>query len=142
MVDAQLSTRLEDSMQKAFKSYTAEFKKKAKDENKRYINLVEKSVKEIIKDEVKKSRKDLGNTDDQPNVKAASKLDWFKKPKRPPTQDLDWNTNKLIDFRPPQTWISKIAKSEKPPLTFDELMSTLIDFSAYVMINLKINNLT
>ncbi|GKE47819.1 hypothetical protein Tco_1479077 [Tanacetum coccineum] len=54
-----------------------------------------------------------GNTNDQPNVKAAPKHDWFKKPKRPPTPDLDWN-----------------------------LMSTPIDFSAYVMNHLKIDNLT
>ncbi|GJV35642.1 hypothetical protein Tco_1408119 [Tanacetum coccineum] len=53
MVDAQLSTRLEDSIQKAFRSDTAEFEKKAKDERKRYIDLVKKSVKDIIKDEVK-----------------------------------------------------------------------------------------
>ncbi|GJS18678.1 hypothetical protein Tco_0413150 [Tanacetum coccineum] len=53
MVDAQLSTRLEDSIKKSFRSYTTEFEKKAKDERKRYIDLVEKSVKEIIKDEVK-----------------------------------------------------------------------------------------
>ncbi|GJW61301.1 hypothetical protein Tco_0110636 [Tanacetum coccineum] len=53
MVDAQLSTRLEDSIQKAFRSYIAEFKKKAKDERKRYIDLVEKSVKDIIKDKIK-----------------------------------------------------------------------------------------
>ncbi|GJS44322.1 hypothetical protein Tco_0569365 [Tanacetum coccineum] len=31
---------------------------------------------------------------------------------------------------------------EKPSKTFDELMSTLIDFSAYIMNGLKINNLT
>ncbi|GJV17537.1 hypothetical protein Tco_1362860 [Tanacetum coccineum] len=66
----------------------------------------------------------------------------FKKPERPPTPDSDWNARKTIDFRPPQTWISKITKAEKPPLTFDELMSTPIDFSAYVMNNLKIDNLT
>ncbi|GJU09337.1 hypothetical protein Tco_1131733 [Tanacetum coccineum] len=41
-----------------------------------------------------------------------------------------------------ETWISKIAKAEKPPLTFDELMSTPINFSTYVMNNLKIKNLT
>ncbi|GKD33976.1 hypothetical protein Tco_1249485 [Tanacetum coccineum] len=50
--------------------------------------------------------------------------------------------DKTIDFRPPQTWISKIAKVGNSPLTFDELMSTPIDFSAYVMNNLKIKNLT
>ncbi|GJS99057.1 hypothetical protein Tco_0820227 [Tanacetum coccineum] len=87
-------------------------------------------------------RDDLGNTEDQPNVEESSKHDWFKKPKKPPTPDRDWNAGKQIDFRPPQTWISKIAKVGKPPLTFDELMSTPIDFSAYVLNNLKIENLT
>ncbi|GJX35811.1 hypothetical protein Tco_0247368 [Tanacetum coccineum] len=53
MMDAQLSSRLEDSIKKSFRSYTSEFEKKAKDERKRYIDLVEKSVKEIINDEVK-----------------------------------------------------------------------------------------
>ncbi|GKC87124.1 hypothetical protein Tco_1147773 [Tanacetum coccineum] len=61
---------------------------------------------------------DLGNTKDQPNVEEASNHDWLKKPKRPPTLD------------------------RKPPLTFDELMSTPIDFSAYVLNNLNIENLT
>ncbi|GJU81776.1 hypothetical protein Tco_1284141 [Tanacetum coccineum] len=55
---------------------------------------------------------DLGNTDDQSNVEAATEHDCI------------------------------IAQVEKPHLTFDELMSTPIDFSAYVMNNLKIDNLT
>ncbi|GJZ59290.1 hypothetical protein Tco_0615106 [Tanacetum coccineum] len=55
---------------------------------------------------------DLGNTDDQHNVEATSERD------------------------------CEIAQAEKPPLTFDELMSTPIDFSIYVMNNLKIDNLT
>nr|GEW86151.1 hypothetical protein [Tanacetum cinerariifolium] len=53
MVDAHLGTRLGDSIQEAFRSYTAEFKKRAQAEMKRYIDLVEKSVKDIINDEVK-----------------------------------------------------------------------------------------
>ncbi|GKE01290.1 hypothetical protein Tco_1389273, partial [Tanacetum coccineum] len=55
---------------------------------------------------------DLGNTEDRPNVKGASKHDW------------------------------KIAKAGKPPLTFDKLMNTPIDFSEYVLNNIKIENLT
>ncbi|GJX73113.1 hypothetical protein Tco_0311708 [Tanacetum coccineum] len=258
MVDAQLNTRLEDSIKKSFRSYTAEFEKKAKDERKRYIDLVEKSVKEIIKDEVKsqlpqnlpkevsdyatkapllnhlriksyrgaQERRDLYDAlvksykldkelfesnrkayslkrdredkdkDEDPSARSDQGLkkwktskdaepskgskskesksnsskgtksqskssgksaqaeesvfetadtemdDWFKKPERPSTTDSDWNTTKIIDFIPPQTWISKIAKAEKPPHTFDELMITPIDFSKYVMNNLKIENLT
>ncbi|GJR36203.1 hypothetical protein Tco_1211887 [Tanacetum coccineum] len=37
---------------------------------------------------------DLGNTDDQPNVEATLKDDWFKKPQRPSNPDSDWNTTK------------------------------------------------
>ncbi|GKB34265.1 hypothetical protein Tco_0879207 [Tanacetum coccineum] len=85
---------------------------------------------------------DMGNTKDQPNVEAASKHDWFKKPERTLTPYPDWNTRKQIDFRPPQTWISQIAKAKKPPLTFDQLMSTPINFLAYFMNHPKIDNLT
>nr|GEV57090.1 hypothetical protein [Tanacetum cinerariifolium] len=53
MVDGQLSTRLEDCIHKSFRSYTKEFEKKAKDERKRNIDLVKKSVEDIIIDKVK-----------------------------------------------------------------------------------------
>ncbi|GKD84954.1 hypothetical protein Tco_1356108 [Tanacetum coccineum] len=65
-----------------------------------------------------------------------------KKPERSLTPYSNWNTTNTINFKPPQTWINKITKVEKPPLTFDELMSTPINFLAYVMHNLKIENLT
>ncbi|GJY61025.1 hypothetical protein Tco_0461682 [Tanacetum coccineum] len=58
----------------------------------------------------------MDNTDDQPNVAAALKHEWFKKPKRALTPDSDWNIGKSVDFRPPQTWINKIAQAKKPPL--------------------------
>ncbi|GJW12861.1 hypothetical protein Tco_1578688 [Tanacetum coccineum] len=51
----------------------------------------------------------LGNTEDHTNVEASLMDDWFKKPKRPPTLDPDWNATKSIDLRPPQKWISIIA---------------------------------
>ncbi|GJR67676.1 hypothetical protein Tco_0013741 [Tanacetum coccineum] len=84
---------------------------------------------------------DTGNNDDQPVVEA-TKDDWFKKPDKPLTPDREWNKRQSVDFRPPQTWISCIAKEKEPPRTFDELMSTPIDFSAFVMNKLKIENLT
>nr|GEV54936.1 hypothetical protein [Tanacetum cinerariifolium]GEW02330.1 hypothetical protein [Tanacetum cinerariifolium] len=101
------------------------------------------SMFEVVDTEMPQNQEsDLDNTDDQPNVKAAPKHDWFKKPKRPSTPNLDWNVRKSVDFRPPQNWIIKIAQAKKPPLSFNELISTLINFSAYVMNNLKIDNLT
>ncbi|GJT17734.1 hypothetical protein Tco_0876440 [Tanacetum coccineum] len=77
-----------------------------------------------------------------PNAPSLCQNHLFKKPKRPLTLDSDWNARKFVDFRPPQTWISIISQAEKPPLTFDKLMSTPIDFSAYVMNHLKIDKLT
>ncbi|GJW00061.1 hypothetical protein Tco_1555312 [Tanacetum coccineum] len=75
---------------------------------------------------------DMGNTDEPPVVSANPK-EWFKKPKRPPTPYLEWNECKTIDNKPTQKWLSDLSKAEKTPKTFDDLMSTLIDFSAFVM---------
>nr|GEW46530.1 hypothetical protein [Tanacetum cinerariifolium] len=85
-----------------------------------------------------------GNDDEEPKGKVASKRDWFTKPKRPqePT-DPDWNDKKTPQQGPTQSWLMKLTSSaDKPSKTFDELMSTLIDFSAYIMNGLKITNLT
>ncbi|GJZ48630.1 hypothetical protein Tco_0602462 [Tanacetum coccineum] len=44
---------------------------------------------------------------------------------------------------PTQSWLMTLALSaDKPSKTFDELMSTPIEFSAYIMNSLKITNLT
>ncbi|GJY33396.1 hypothetical protein Tco_0417865 [Tanacetum coccineum] len=85
---------------------------------------------------------DTGNNDEQPDDMAVSKSDWYKKPEQPPTPDPDWNKRQQVDFRPSQTWISNLARAEKPPTSFDELMDTPIDFSAFVMNRLNIANLT
>nr|GEW35577.1 hypothetical protein [Tanacetum cinerariifolium] len=84
----------------------------------------------------------IGHPDDQPDNEEAPKHDWFQKPDKPQTPDRAGNKSKSVDFRSPQKWISTIAKARKPPRTFDELMGTPIDFSAYVMNYLNIYNLT
>ncbi|GJV18583.1 hypothetical protein Tco_1367603 [Tanacetum coccineum] len=66
----------------------------------------------------------------------------FKKPERPPTLYPEWNTGKSVENKPSQKWLSDLAKSEKPSRTFDELMSTPIDFSAFIMNRLQISELT
>ncbi|GKB50790.1 hypothetical protein Tco_0901543 [Tanacetum coccineum] len=85
---------------------------------------------------------DTGNNDEQPDDEVASKVDWFRKPERPPTPDPDWNKRQHVDFRPPQTWISNISRIENPPTSFNELMDTPIDFFAFVINRLNITNLT
>ncbi|GKA76855.1 hypothetical protein Tco_0783316 [Tanacetum coccineum] len=74
--------------------------------------------------------------------KDADPKDWFKKPKRPPTPDPEWNEGKTVNNKPTQKWLSDLAKAETSSKTFDDLMSTPIDFSAFVMNRLQISDLT
>ncbi|GJV24089.1 hypothetical protein Tco_1376784 [Tanacetum coccineum] len=86
----------------------------------------------------------LGNDDEEPMRKVASKRDWFTKPKQPqePTYP-NWNVGNTPQQGPTQSWLMTLAATaDKPSKTFDELMSTPIDFSAYIMNGLKITNLT
>ncbi|GJT33630.1 hypothetical protein Tco_0924049 [Tanacetum coccineum] len=108
------------------------------------------STKEELEFEVADSNmpqdqeENLGNDDEEPKRKVVTKRDWFTKPKQPedPT-DPDWNVGKTLQQGPTQSWLMTLASlAEKPLKTFDELMSTPIDFSAYIMNGLKITNLT
>nr|GEV78012.1 hypothetical protein [Tanacetum cinerariifolium] len=91
---------------------------------------------------LKDQGEDLGKTSEQPNDENVSKYDWYKKSRSDTLLDLEWNKGKLVDDRPEQNWLNDMAKATKPPLTFDELMYTPIDFSAFAIIHLKIDNLT
>ncbi|GKB83359.1 hypothetical protein Tco_0950254 [Tanacetum coccineum] len=84
----------------------------------------------------------LGNTDEQPNDEDVPNNDWYKKSRSDTSLDPEWNEGKSVDDGPKQSWLNDMAKATKPPLTFDELMHTPIDFSAFVMNHLKIDNLT
>ncbi|GJU23519.1 hypothetical protein Tco_1156861 [Tanacetum coccineum] len=86
-------------------------------------------------------REDTGNTDEPPIVNVDPK-GWFKKPERPPTPDPKWNEGKTVDNKPAHKWLSDLAKAETSSKTFDDLMSTLIDFSAFDMNRLQISDLT
>nr|GEU32112.1 hypothetical protein [Tanacetum cinerariifolium] len=84
---------------------------------------------------------DIGRIDEPPIVKDDPK-DRFKKPKRPPTPDPEWNTCKTVNDGPTQNCLSDLAKAEKPSKTFNDLMSTPIDFTAFAMNHLQISDLT
>ncbi|GKB63137.1 hypothetical protein Tco_0919323, partial [Tanacetum coccineum] len=83
----------------------------------------------------------LGNDDEEPMREVVSKHDWFTKPKQP--TNPDWNVGKTPQQGPNQSWLMTLAAiADKPSKTFDELMSTPINFSAYIMNSLNITNLT
>nr|GEX36969.1 hypothetical protein [Tanacetum cinerariifolium] len=88
----------------------------------------------------------MGNDDDEPRKESASKRDWFTKPTRPQKPiDPDWNIGKTPKKGQTQSWLMTLVASsstDKSLHSFDELRSTLIDFSAYIMNGLNILNLT
>ncbi|GKF48962.1 hypothetical protein Tco_0142213, partial [Tanacetum coccineum] len=79
----------------------------------------------------------LGDNEDETRKVTASRSDWFKKPT--PTQeptDPDWNVGKTTMEGQTQTWLMNLAasnSSDKSLKDFDELMSTPIDFSSFVL---------
>nr|GEZ65211.1 hypothetical protein [Tanacetum cinerariifolium] len=87
-----------------------------------------------------------GHIDDQLDNVAAHKHDWFQKPNKPSTPNYAWYKSKSVDFIPPHKWICTIAtecyKEKQPPRMFNELIGTPIDFLAFVMNRLKIDNIT
>ncbi|GJY53819.1 hypothetical protein Tco_0445483 [Tanacetum coccineum] len=83
-----------------------------------------------------------GVTKDQPNEETFQHPDWFQKLVKPPNPDRDWNKNLPNAHGPVQPWLSYLAHMEDPRESFNELMDTPLDFSAFVMNRLKVDTLT
>ncbi|GJZ83949.1 hypothetical protein Tco_0649122 [Tanacetum coccineum] len=83
-----------------------------------------------------------GFTEDQPVDETTQLPDWFQKPTKPPTPDRDWNKTLPAVHGPIQPWISTLARNEDPRESFNELMDTPLDFSAFVLNRLKVDTLT
>ncbi|GKB11118.1 hypothetical protein Tco_0845041 [Tanacetum coccineum] len=219
MVDDLLSIRIRYATRTSLESYTKDFEKKAQEERKLYIDVVEKSLKDIIEVEVKsllpqilpkkvnrikllkkrnlydaliksyqfdkdlfdsygkayslkRSREDKDKDEDPPagpdqvlkktskdvepsrgSKSKESKLSSSKRSKsQPKSSGKSAQEEELVfetaDTEMPQDRGNDMGNTEdqpneeKSPLMFDKLLSTPIDFSAYVMHNLKIDNLT
>ncbi|GJT52381.1 hypothetical protein Tco_0978538 [Tanacetum coccineum] len=66
----------------------------------------------------------------------------FKKPSKLPTPDRDWNKTLPTAHGPVQPWLSTLAQKEDTRESFNELMDTPLDFSAFMMNQLKVDTLT
>nr|GEV73802.1 reverse transcriptase domain-containing protein [Tanacetum cinerariifolium] len=80
--------------------------------------------------------------DDQPIPEPFQHPEWFSQQKKPPTPDRDWNKTLPATHRSIQPWISELAKQTGYRSSFNELMDTLVDFSAFLMNRLKVDTLT
>nr|GFC11597.1 hypothetical protein [Tanacetum cinerariifolium] len=81
-------------------------------------------------------------TDDQPVEEASQHPNWFQKQAKPPTPDRAWNKTLSATHGRIQPWISNLAKKADSRTSFNELMDTPVNFSAFVMNRLKVDTLT
>nr|GEY51107.1 hypothetical protein CTI12_AA557910 [Tanacetum cinerariifolium] len=80
--------------------------------------------------------------DDQPIAEASQHPEWFQQQKKPPTPDRAWNKTLPATHESIQPWISDLAKQADSRSSFNELMDTPVDFSAFLMNRLKVDTLT
>nr|GEV06141.1 hypothetical protein [Tanacetum cinerariifolium] len=85
---------------------------------------------------------DTSVTNDQPVKEASQHLDWFQKQAKPPTPDRAWNKTLSATHGRIQPWINNLAGKSESRTLFNELMDTPVDFSAFVMNQLKVDTLT
>ncbi|GKD91008.1 hypothetical protein Tco_1366515, partial [Tanacetum coccineum] len=110
---------------------------------KRRFNESESSKKTSIAKELSKGKSSAKTSKSGKSMTAEEpKKDWFKDSPNLEVLNPDWNIVKIIDDAPIQPWFNEMVQAEKPSLTFDELMSTPIDFSAFAMNRLKLDNIT
>ncbi|GKB15541.1 integrase, catalytic region, zinc finger, CCHC-type containing protein, partial [Tanacetum coccineum] len=80
---------------------------------------------------------EVGFTEYHPVDETTQLPDWFQKPSKPPTPKRDWNKTLPVVHGLIQPWISTLARKEDPRESFNELMDTPLDFSAFVLNRLK-----
>nr|GEV04198.1 hypothetical protein [Tanacetum cinerariifolium] len=80
--------------------------------------------------------------DDQPIAEPSQHPEWFSQQKKPPTPYRDWNKTLPATYGSIQPWISKLVKQTDSRSSFNELMDTPVDFSAFLMNRLKVDTLT
>ncbi|GJY60256.1 hypothetical protein Tco_0460913 [Tanacetum coccineum] len=83
-----------------------------------------------------------GFTDDHHVDETTQLSNWFQNPEKPPNPDRDWNKTLPANHGPIQPWISTLTRNEDPRESFNELMDTPLDFSAFVLNQLKVDTLT
>nr|GEY98410.1 hypothetical protein [Tanacetum cinerariifolium] len=82
------------------------------------------------------------SADDQPIDEPSQHPEWFSQQNKPPTPDLDWNKTLPATYGSIQPWISELAKQTDSRSSFNELMDTPVDFSAFLINQLKVDTLT
>nr|GFB65034.1 hypothetical protein [Tanacetum cinerariifolium] len=79
---------------------------------------------------------------DQPIVQSSQHPEWFSQTQKPLTPDRDWNKTLPAVQGSTQTWISELAKHADSRSSFNELLDAPLDFSNFIMNQLRVDTLT
>nr|GEW01536.1 hypothetical protein [Tanacetum cinerariifolium] len=103
------------------------------------VTLKRRRDDDAEKDEEPSARSDRGS---KRLVESSQHPEWFSQPKKPPTPDRDWHKTLMATHGSIQPWISDLAKQSDSRSSFNELMDTPVDFSTFLMNQLKVDTLT
>ncbi|GJU73300.1 hypothetical protein Tco_1264705 [Tanacetum coccineum] len=162
IVDTYLASKMKEAVDVAVQLQTNKLREEAQAENQEFLNQVDSTMKKIIKDQVKaqvskimpKIEKyvteylgaevlfNIGNDDVTPKREARDDVVCQWNPSSFITPDREWHKTKTVDNRPPQPWITQLAQAAGTQSLFNEFLATPIDFSAFIINRLKIDNLT
>nr|GEU63633.1 hypothetical protein [Tanacetum cinerariifolium] len=84
---------------------------------------------------------DIGD-EDQPIIQSSQHPEWFSQQQKPPSSDRAWNKTVPAVYGSIQLWISELAKQVDTRSSFNELMDTPLDFSNFLLNQLKVDTLT
>nr|GEW51157.1 hypothetical protein [Tanacetum cinerariifolium] len=85
---------------------------------------------------------ETGAANNQLVAEASQHPEWFQKQTKPPTPDRAWNKTLPATYESIQPWTSDLTKQAYTRTSFNELMDTFVDFSAFLMNRLKVDTLT
>ncbi|GKA14858.1 ribonuclease H-like domain-containing protein [Tanacetum coccineum] len=85
---------------------------------------------------------ETGIHDEQAEEEVQHLPDWFQQPKRLPSPDHAWNKFVPAVHGSVQPWLSNLTRRQDPRESFDELVDTTFNFSAFVMNRLNVKTLT
>nr|GEX18051.1 hypothetical protein [Tanacetum cinerariifolium] len=82
------------------------------------------------------------DADDQLIVPSSQHPEWFSQQQKPPTLDRAWNMTLPAVHGSIQPWISELVKQADTRSSFNKLMDTPLDFSNFLMNQLRVDTLT
>nr|GEU33779.1 hypothetical protein [Tanacetum cinerariifolium] len=138
----EAQAEIEDFLNKLDENIQKIIKEQVKEQVKVQVSKILPKTEKTINEQLEAEEFETGATDDQPVEEASQHPNWFKKQAKPPTPYRAWNKTLPATHGRIQPWISNLAKKADSRTSFNELMDTHVDFSAFMMNRLKVDTLT